>query len=85
MDGVWPVSAVFDAVGAMAKSVADLAAVTEILLQDHARKTLPATGFEPSLTRSFKNLRVGFLDPAEWHFSAKSQVPVQSAIEQMVS
>ena len=59
MDGIWSVSRAFDAAGTMAKPVTDLAAVTEVLLTNHARNALPDTGFTPSLTLGFKGLPVG--------------------------
>ena len=82
-EGIWTLSKTFDVVGAMAKSVADVAIVTECLLKDSARQSLPKDGFASFLTGSFKNLRIGFLSPEEWHFPAKMQKQVKSATEQI--
>ena len=81
--GIWTLSKTFDVVGAMAKSVVDVATVTECLLKDSARQSLPKDGFTSFLAGSFKDLRIGFLSPEEWHFPAKMQKQVKSATEQM--
>ena len=67
MDGTWTLSFRFDAIGAMAKLVADLSITTGMLYTDHVRSTLPADGYASNLTKTFEGLKVGFLDPLEWH------------------
>lgn len=52
MDGDWCLSPEFDTVGAMAKSVVDLATVTEILLST-TRQSPPERELSPFLTKSF--------------------------------
>lgn len=85
IDGIWLLSATFDTVGAMAKSVGDLSTIAEILLNEDAHESLPTDGYTSFLTKSFRDLRIGFLDPAQWHFPAESQAPIDDATQQMVS
>jgi amidase len=84
MDGIWPISPSFDAVGAMAKSTVDLALMTELLLKPEERRKLPDGGFLPALTITFEGLGLGFLDPIEWHFPPRAQHPVESVTKQIV-
>ncbi|CAH0023746.1 unnamed protein product, partial [Clonostachys rhizophaga] len=67
MDGVWTLSHHFDAIGGMAKSVTDLALITELLHTDQVRSTLPKDSYLSILSKDFENLKVGFLDPILWH------------------
>lgn len=84
MDGVWAVSEKLDVIGAMTKSVLDLANVMEILSTKEALDKVPGGGYLPHLKKSFEGLRVGFLDPRDWHFPPDKCRPVGSATEQMV-
>lgn len=68
----------------MAKSVGDLAALTEILLEEESRSRLPHEGFAFFLQKSFKNLTIGFLDPAVWRFPDSYLHPIADIREQMV-
>ena len=56
-DGTQPITPVINCVGTMAKSPRDLASLVGIL-QDK--------DYRPSLTKSWKNLKVGFVDLALW-------------------
>ena len=85
MDGVWAVSNKLDVIGAMTKSVDDLANVMGIILTADARQNLPREGFSSFLTKRFDDLRIGFLSPTEWHFPPDKCRPVDSATRQMVS
>lgn len=83
MDGVWCLSPEFDTVGAMAKSVVDLATVTEILLST-THQSPPERELSSFLTKSFEGLRVGFLDPKEWHFPPEACPQIEEVVKQLV-
>ena len=83
-DGVWTLSSQFDAVGALTKSVLDLALMTESLHTPEARSKLPQGGYRSSLTKTFKGLKVGFADPAIWHFPPAMCPQIPSVVKQLV-
>ena len=56
--GIQPISPAFDSVGGMAKSAMDLANLMSIL-QD-------GKSYDPYMKKSWKGLRVGFVDPKLW-------------------
>jgi amidase len=66
LGGVYHISYTLDTVGAMAKSVSDLAELSTIILEPHARQALGKDGFSSHLSKSFKGLKVGFLQPDQW-------------------
>ncbi|KAH0266522.1 hypothetical protein KCU91_g10694, partial [Aureobasidium melanogenum] len=66
LDGTWLGSSTFDNICPMAKSVGDLAAATEVLLTEAARKALPADGFSSSFVKNFHNMTLGFVNPTKW-------------------
>lgn len=84
VDGVWTLSSRFDAVGAMSKSVADLTVVTELLLTDRVRTTLPTDGYTSNLTKTFKGLKIGFLDPKEWYLPERLCPQIPSVAQELV-
>ncbi|KAF2110417.1 amidase signature domain-containing protein [Lophiotrema nucula] len=77
LTGVWTLSLSFDSAGAMAKSIVDLAFTTELLHTQEVRAKLPKDGYTSFLTKTFQGLKVGFLDPAVWHFPPRMcpQIP----------
>lgn len=85
LDGVWPLSPRFDSVGGMAKSVGDLARITEFLLTADARSKFPAEGFVPFLDKTFKGLKIGFANPEDWQFPTADCAPIDSVVKQLVS
>ena len=68
MSGIWPVSVHFDAVGGMAKSVIDLATITDCLLESNARESFQSESRElvGCLSRAFRGLKIEFLNPRVW-------------------
>lgn len=82
--GVISVTSAFDMVGPMARSVDDLAALTEIILDPSAKVGVPRDGFKSSLSGSWTGLRVGFLDPKIWKLPDSLCEPVDSVTAQMV-
>ena len=82
MTGVIPVTHNLDSVGAMAKSPADLAAVTELIMDPSA---LPARRFSESMTGEWNGLRIGFLDETVWELPHFLCEPNDEALTQMAS
>jgi len=85
MAGVIPVSKSFDSVGAMARSPADLAALTEIILDESARSKLPKDGYDSFLTGKWDGLHIGFLDEKVWRLPEFLCEPNEAANTQMDS
>lgn len=83
LDGVWPGTPNFDAIGGLTKSVLDLAVITASLLTPERAESLPANGFETYLTKSFNGLRIGFLDQKIWTFPPDVLASTPETIAQM--
>jgi amidase len=84
LDGTWLGSSTFDNICAIAKSVGDLAAATEVIYSQEARDALPADGFQSSLVKDFKGLKVGFVDPEEWRLPDVLFAPDEKIRSEMV-
>lgn len=82
--GVWTLSKRFDAVGAIAKSVSDLALATEMLHTMEVRSRLPEDGYLSFLSKSFTGLKVGFLDESQWHLPPQMCPQIPSVVQQLV-
>lgn len=87
MSGIWPVSVYFDAVGGMAKSVIDLATITDSLLESKARESFQSESRElvECLSKTFRGLRIGFLDPRVWHYPPELVEKIEEVDRQIVS
>lgn len=59
-EGTAPWSSLTDSIGGMARTLADLAALVSVLIND--------ADFSSSLTGSWEGQRVGFVDPKLWNF-----------------
>ena len=84
MSGIWPVSIHFDAVGGMAKSVIDLASITDCLLEPDAKKSFQTRELVDCLSKSFRGLRIGFLDPRVWHYPPELIERIEEVDRQIV-
>ncbi|KAI1127061.1 amidase signature domain-containing protein [Nemania abortiva] len=84
LGGVFAVSEEFDALGAMAKSVLDLALMTELVLNPEARAKLPKDGYQSYLRKDFAGLKVGFVDPEQWRWPDNVQPQKGNSREQML-
>lgn len=73
--GVYSLTDFFDSPGPMAKSAADVRAMAEILLR---------RSFDSPDWGTWKDLRVGFLDPKVWNIAEGMCEPREGAAEQMV-
>lgn len=82
MNGAWQVARSFDTAGAMAKSVLDLAQISDILLH-------PVTGLKSALTDAitaeWDGISVGFVDVEKWRLPPSAQPYSKEYNEQTVS
>ena len=85
MSGIWPVSVHFDAVGGMAKSVIDLATMTDCLLESNTRNSFQSGELVECLSKTFRGLRIGFLDPRVWHYPRELVKKIEEVDRQIVS
>ena len=83
--GVWVISSQFDSVGGFTKSVSDLADVTTALVKSEITKSMSENGYRQFLTRDFRGLRIGFLDPRDWQFPPKLCKYIKAVTDQLVS
>ncbi|KAK4151888.1 amidase signature domain-containing protein [Chaetomidium leptoderma] len=81
-EGSWSISKSLDTPGAMARSVHDLAAATEALLNPAARAKLPTNGYQSFMSTSFKDMKLGVVNPAVWRFPPDLWVPSEEAKQQ---
>lgn len=84
LEGTFAVSEDFDSLGAMAKSASDLAILTEMLLNEKARTELPSDGYLSFMQTDFEGLKIGFVDPEEWHWPEALQPQHDGSGQQMV-
>ena len=84
MSQVWPVSPLFDAVGALTKSVIDLATVTNCLVSTSATEDQIPRDFREYLSRTYAGLKIGFLDHRSWCLPAYFQMPIKEVDDQIV-
>ena len=85
LGGIFAVSEDFDALGGMAKSVLDLAHLTELVLTREERAKLPADGYLSFLKKDFSGLRVGFVDPELWRWPETVQHQHGNSFQQLAS
>jgi amidase len=82
MEGAWQVAASFDTAGGMAKSVLDLALLSDVLLQqmNPARPSLVGV-----MREDWEGMAVGFVDIELWRLPADVRGDVPGYNEQTVS
>ena len=85
MDGIFVISRSFDVVGGMAKTVSDLAHLTEHILDADARGKLPVDGFESSLKTEWSGLRIGVLQTDDWTLPPALVEPNEGVHAQIVT
>ncbi|KAK3361720.1 amidase signature domain-containing protein [Lasiosphaeria ovina] len=74
MDGIFVISTTFDTVGAMAKSVDDLATLIGYVQQKGPGDDSPIPNYSDVFQKDWSGLRLGFVDPDKWWLP-----PVQKA------
>jgi amidase len=66
-EGICPISLDFDSIGPIARCAEDIAILMDALVDPSQSANIPDGGYVPHLTRSFKGIRIGVLEPSEWH------------------
>jgi amidase len=82
-EGIVPISRLVDSAGPLAKCVEDIANLLDILI-DPSKTTVPTGGYKTSLTRSWKDIKIGTLDPDDWHYGDDLVKPEHEATTQIV-
>lgn len=83
-DGVFKLTDAFDTLGAMAKSVEDLAALTEMLFATVPERPSASWDLRRSICRDFRDLNVGFVDVDEWQLPESMLRSDEGYLEQRV-
>lgn len=83
--GIWGVSSHLDSVGGLTKSVHDLVDITTALVKPDLISSKSEKGYRQFLTRDFRGLRIGFLDPRDWHFPQELCKHIDAVTNQLVS
>ncbi|KAI0109049.1 amidase signature domain-containing protein [Nemania sp. FL0031] len=85
MDGIFVISTSFDTVGAMAKSVDDLATLVGCI-QDVTPGSGEATpNYQAVFQKDWSGLRLGFVDPDKWQLPPKLVEPIEEVNVQIKS
>ncbi|ESZ98762.1 hypothetical protein SBOR_0868 [Sclerotinia borealis F-4128] len=74
MEGVWEVASTYDTAGAMAKSVLDLALVSDMLLRT-TRGGCSKVSLTKSIRSKWQGLSVGFVDIEKWRLPLEARDP----------
>ncbi|KAJ5940868.1 amidase signature enzyme [Penicillium verrucosum] len=77
LEGAWQLSTSFDVIGPMAKSAGDLANLLNVIVKNET------ANYPEFLTKSFANLRLGFVDPDIWRFPDAYSHPIDGVRDQM--
>lgn len=81
--GILPISNHYDTAGPFGKIVKDVADLLTVLV-DPSKTTVPEGGYSSALGGSWKDIKVGSLDPSVWTVEAEFVKPVEEATEQLV-
>ncbi|KAJ2991373.1 hypothetical protein NUW58_g2540 [Xylaria curta] len=88
MDGIARTSKNKDVVGALARSPHDVAVITEALLKPQYLEKISQGHLTEFLTKSFKGLRIGVLNPREWKYpndTANTPEDMREKLEEVIS
>jgi len=66
-EGIVPICREFDSAGPIARCAADIAHLMDVMLSPAKSEHLPESRYRSQLTGSLQGLRIGVLDPADWH------------------
>ena len=84
LNGVIPISKAFDTVGPMAKCVKDLANLLDVLVGPGTVIGRDCNSYANTLPGSWRDLRIGVLDPEEWNFEKQLPRSIPEAKAQIV-
>ncbi|CAK7233312.1 hypothetical protein SCUCBS95973_008552, partial [Sporothrix curviconia] len=82
--GIIPVTYEADSAGPMAKSVLDMAALLDALVDPATTSGVPAGGYTSVVTGSWGDIRIGVVDPKLWLFPKEIVKYEKQATEQML-
>lgn len=82
--GICPICLEFDSAGPIARSPRDIALLMDVLV-DPSQNAKPDGGYASKITGSFDGIRIGVLDPKEWHLPPIVAVPNSEVYKQQVS
>ena len=82
--GGFPFSKNRDSVGPMAKSTDDLVNLLNVIV-DVSHLEVPDRGYDIEVSRGWKDVSFGILDPKHWHLLEDVQKPQPGALNQIVS
>ncbi|KAK5652964.1 hypothetical protein OQA88_9444 [Cercophora sp. LCS_1] len=74
-DGICPICLEFDSAGPIARHPRDIALLMDAMVDPENPHAKPGGSYTAKLTRSFDGLRIGVLDPREWHLPSVVAVP----------
>ncbi|KAK4145836.1 amidase signature domain-containing protein [Dichotomopilus funicola] len=83
MDGIFVISTTFDTVGAMAKSVDDLAILIGYVQEKGAGNNGASPDYRAVFQRDWSGLRLGFVDPDKWWLPSGLVKPVEEVHTQI--
>ncbi|OAR02108.1 hypothetical protein LLEC1_05478 [Akanthomyces lecanii] len=81
-DGICPISFDFDSAGPIARSARDIAILMDVLVDRKQAKNIPNGTYTSHLTGTFDGIRLGVLEPKEWHMPAIAVTPNKEVDEQ---
>ncbi|EMR65888.1 putative glutamyl-trna amidotransferase subunit protein [Eutypa lata UCREL1] len=79
--GICPICLEFDSAGPIARSPRDIALLMDVLV-DPSQNAKPDGGYASKITGSFDGIRIGVLDPKEWHLPPIVAVPNSEVYKQ---
>lgn len=85
MGGIARTSKNKDVVGALARSPHDIAVITEALLKPQYLEQISQGHLTDFLTKSFKGLRIGVLDPRVWKYPPNTANTPEDIVIEMAS
>lgn len=83
-EGVCPITADFDSVGPIARSARDIAVLMDALVDREKASKIPQGTYTSQLTGSFEGIRIGVLEPKEWHMPSVAVHPNPAVDDQQV-
>ena len=80
--GICPISKDFDSAGPIARCAYDIAVMMDVIVNPQMRKG--ASSYTSHVTGSFEGIRIGVLDPKDWHLDTTMCRPNKSFDDQVV-
>ncbi len=83
-DGICPISFDFDSAGPIARSARDIAILMDALVDREKATNIPNGTYVSHLTGHFDGIRIGVLEPKEWHMPPVAVAPNKEVDDQQV-